>query len=189
MVVPRASYIPTGDKGLTVGTDELQGTTFDKFIRWYSLACTRMLMHSWFPVANNLHKDYRERLDSVTWSHTEVELDRVTVPRLSFCSEQALMLAPLTFSSATASSSPHRPKSPKQEVEKALELGASVIMVNNWDRITGRLHPKQAMAVRSLIPDQASSESPWVAAMYGASPTSACIDHIQYHNASAHPVF
>lgn len=43
-----------------------------------------------------------------------------------------------------------------QEVEKALEHGASVIMVNNWDRITGKLYPKQAMAVRHLIPDQAS---------------------------------
>ncbi|CAN0349592.1 unnamed protein product, partial [Hapterophycus canaliculatus] len=42
------------------------------------------------------------------------------------------------------------------EVEKALEHGASVIMVNNWDRITGKLYPKQAMAVRHLIPDQAS---------------------------------
>ncbi|CAM9800510.1 unnamed protein product [Ectocarpus sp. 13 AM-2016] len=41
------------------------------------------------------------------------------------------------------------------EVEKALEHGASVIMVNNWDRITGKLYPKQAMAVRHLIPDQA----------------------------------
>ncbi|CAN0191988.1 unnamed protein product [Ectocarpus sp. 4 AP-2014] len=41
-----------------------------------------------------------------------------------------------------------------QEVEKALEHGASVIMVNNWDRITGKLYPKQAMAVRHLIPDQ-----------------------------------
>ncbi|CAN0085667.1 unnamed protein product, partial [Ectocarpus sp. 8 AP-2014] len=40
------------------------------------------------------------------------------------------------------------------EVEKALEHGASVIMVNNWDRITGKLYPKQAMAVRHLIPDQ-----------------------------------
>ncbi|CAN0577059.1 unnamed protein product, partial [Ectocarpus sp. 12 AP-2014] len=40
-----------------------------------------------------------------------------------------------------------------QEVEKALEHGASVIMVNNWDRITGKLYPKQAMAVRHLIPD------------------------------------
>lgn len=43
-----------------------------------------------------------------------------------------------------------------QEVEKALEHGASVIMVNNWDRVTGKLYPKQAMAVRNLIPDQAS---------------------------------
>lgn len=27
-------------------------------------------------------------------------------------------------------------------------------MVNNWDRVTGKLYPKQAMAVRNLIPDQ-----------------------------------
>eukprot|EP00903_Cladosiphon_okamuranus_P011971 g11243.t1 len=40
------------------------------------------------------------------------------------------------------------------EVEKALEHRASVIMVNNWDRVTGKLYPKQAMAVRNLIPDQ-----------------------------------
>lgn len=43
----------------------------------------------------------------------------------------------------------------KQEVEKALEHGASVLMVNNWDRVTGKLYPKQAMAVRNMIPDQA----------------------------------
>lgn len=41
-----------------------------------------------------------------------------------------------------------------QEVEKALEHGASVMMVNNWDRVTGKLYPKQAMAVRNMIPDQ-----------------------------------
>lgn len=29
-------------------------------------------------------------------------------------------------------------------------------MVNNWDRITGKLYPKQAMALRNMIPDQAS---------------------------------
>eukprot|EP00752_Nemacystus_decipiens_P014650 g13047.t1 len=40
------------------------------------------------------------------------------------------------------------------EVEKALEYGASVIMVNNWDRVTGKLYPKQAMALRNMIPDQ-----------------------------------
>ena len=41
-----------------------------------------------------------------------------------------------------------------QECEKALEHGASVIMVNNWDRITGKLYPKQALALRNMIPDQ-----------------------------------
>eukprot|EP00904_Undaria_pinnatifida_P007686 jgi/Undpi1/4047/HiC_scaffold_16.g07414.m1 len=40
------------------------------------------------------------------------------------------------------------------ECEKALEHGASVIMVNNWDRITGKLYPKQALALRNMIPDQ-----------------------------------
>ncbi|CAN0490624.1 unnamed protein product, partial [Laminaria digitata] len=39
------------------------------------------------------------------------------------------------------------------ECEKALEHGASVIMVNNWDRITGKLYPKQALALRNMIPD------------------------------------
>lgn len=43
----------------------------------------------------------------------------------------------------------------RQECEKALEHGASVIMVNNWDRITGKLYPKQALALRHMIPDQA----------------------------------
>lgn len=55
-------------------------------------------------------------------------------------------------------------------MEKALEHGASVIMVNNWDRITGKLYPKQAMAVRHLIPDQASRVH-LVLAVLGCYPT------------------
>ncbi|CAM9666966.1 unnamed protein product [Ascophyllum nodosum] len=40
------------------------------------------------------------------------------------------------------------------ECEKALEHGAGVIMINNWDRITGKLYPKQALGLRNMIPDQ-----------------------------------
>ena len=39
------------------------------------------------------------------------------------------------------------------ECKHALELGASIIMVNNWDRADGSWHPEQAAEVRSLIPD------------------------------------
>jgi indole-3-glycerol phosphate synthase len=39
------------------------------------------------------------------------------------------------------------------ECQHALELGASIIMVNNWDRADGSWHPEQAAEVRGLIPD------------------------------------
>ncbi|CAM9732315.1 unnamed protein product [Choristocarpus tenellus] len=48
---------------------------------------------------------------------------------------------------------PHRFVCFGQECEKAMEYGASVIMINNWDRITGKLYPNQAMALRYMIPD------------------------------------
>eukprot|EP00752_Nemacystus_decipiens_P017202 g15411.t1 len=40
------------------------------------------------------------------------------------------------------------------EVEKALDYGASVIMVNNWDRVPGSCTPSRPMALRNMIPDQ-----------------------------------
>jgi len=40
-----------------------------------------------------------------------------------------------------------------QECENALELGASIIMVNNWDRLEGQWYPHQADSVRRMIPD------------------------------------
>mmetsp|Transcript_29256 Transcript_29256/g.39757 ORF Transcript_29256/g.39757 Transcript_29256/m.39757 type:complete len:123 (+) Transcript_29256:804-1172(+) len=39
------------------------------------------------------------------------------------------------------------------EARNAVDLGASIIMVNNWDRATGTWHPDQALAVRGQIPD------------------------------------
>ncbi|CAN0031417.1 unnamed protein product [Discosporangium mesarthrocarpum] len=40
------------------------------------------------------------------------------------------------------------------ECQKALEYGATVIMMNNWDRITGKLYPKQTMGLRYMVPDE-----------------------------------
>jgi hypothetical protein len=47
----------------------------------------------------------------------------------------------------------HSPK----ECEYALELGATIIMVNNWDRFEGQWYPNQAETVRRLIPDNVIS--------------------------------
>lgn len=33
-------------------------------------------------------------------------------------------------------------------------------MVNNWDRVTGKLYPKQAGAVRNMIPDHVREQRP-----------------------------
>ncbi|CAM9253252.1 unnamed protein product [Chrysoparadoxa australica] len=38
------------------------------------------------------------------------------------------------------------------ECAKALEYGATVIMFNNWDRITGKLYPNQALAMQNMLP-------------------------------------
>ena len=38
------------------------------------------------------------------------------------------------------------------EIEYALNLGATIIMVTNWDRLTNTLHPDQASAVKHMIP-------------------------------------
>ena len=44
---------------------------------------------------------------------------------------------------------PHTP----EECKHALSLGASILMVNQWDRTDGSWHPEQAEVVRGLIPD------------------------------------
>ncbi|CAM9629214.1 unnamed protein product [Phaeothamnion confervicola] len=37
------------------------------------------------------------------------------------------------------------------ELRKTVEYGPNVVMVNNWDRITGVLHTKQALGLRSML--------------------------------------
>jgi len=39
------------------------------------------------------------------------------------------------------------------EAEFAVAIGATIISVNNWDRTTNELHLKQAIGLRSLIPE------------------------------------
>jgi indole-3-glycerol phosphate synthase len=40
------------------------------------------------------------------------------------------------------------------ECSKALEYGANCLMVNQWDRVTGKLYPKLAENMRRMIPNE-----------------------------------
>eukprot|EP00611_Tribonema_gayanum_P018014 TRINITY_DN3102_c1_g2_i2.p1 TRINITY_DN3102_c1_g2~~TRINITY_DN3102_c1_g2_i2.p1 ORF type:complete len:305 (+),score=58.00 TRINITY_DN3102_c1_g2_i2:108-1022(+) len=42
------------------------------------------------------------------------------------------------------------------ECAKAMEYGANAIMVNQWDRVTGRLHRDQAYGMRNMMPNEVS---------------------------------
>jgi indole-3-glycerol phosphate synthase len=42
------------------------------------------------------------------------------------------------------------------ECAKALEYGGGVIMVNQWDRVTGKLHRDQAYGIKNMIPNEVS---------------------------------
>lgn len=40
------------------------------------------------------------------------------------------------------------------EAAKVMEYGPNAVMINQWDRVTGQLHPKQALGLRHMFPNE-----------------------------------